>query len=97
MIHIQQKKETTMIERQQQEALYTDGTPVLAQDIFWEGRPSFLPFLLGSESMMAMTAVWFLLFWYFDFTLKISPMIKYIIARIGNRLIATKQIIIAIA
>lgn len=34
-----------MIERQQQEALYTDGTPVLAQDIFWEGRPSFLPFL----------------------------------------------------
>ena len=57
-----------MIERQQQEALYTDGTPVLAQDIFWEGRPSFLPFLLGSESMMAMTAVWFLLFWYFDFT-----------------------------
>ena len=68
MIHIQQKKETTMIERQQQEALHTDEAPVLAQDIIWEGRPSFLPFLLGSENMMALTAVWFLLFWYFDFT-----------------------------
>ena len=55
-----------MIERQQQEALYTDRTPVLHRTSFGEGRPSFLPFLLGSESMMALTAVWFLLFWYFD-------------------------------
>lgn len=56
-----------MIERQQQEALHTDKTPVKEQDISWEGRPSLFPFLLDSEGMLVLSVVWFLLFWYFDF------------------------------
>ena len=57
-----------MFERQRPEMLHTDRTPVLEQEIFWEGRPSFLPYLLGREGMMAMTVIWFFLFYCFDFT-----------------------------
>lgn len=57
-----------MIEKQQQDALFTDNTPVQIQDISWEGRPFLLPFLLDREGILALSTIWFLLFLYFDFT-----------------------------
>lgn len=57
-----------MIERQQQETLRTSEISIPVQDIVWEGRPSFLPFLLSNEKLITLTFIWFLLFWYFDFT-----------------------------
>lgn len=52
---------------QYKELIHTDNTPISKQDIIWESKPSFIPYLLCSEKMTILTIIWFLIFWHFDF------------------------------